>query len=1211
MFPVEDLEVEAPPLVRSQTGGLPALIPLLGVAAMLGAGVLLWTSGWSATRNPTALVFPVMAVLSAIGVFVQGATRRGAAELDDQRQRYFDHLDQLSDRLVKAAALQLHWLAVVHPPPSGLWTLVGGGHMWEREPPDTDFGHVRLGLAEQRLCRRIVIPPLPPADHLDPVAATALRRFVHTHSTIRDAPLAVALRGIGAISVAGDHESARGLVRAMVCQLAVFHGPDHLRIEAREPDGVGSGWSWLKWLPHSQSPNSGRHVVVIIDGDSRAVLPDVPDGASGVTVIVVGQHCDQSALAGAVHLRVEDGQLALRTHSGDEVFARADTMSLPEAKACARQLARCRRAEFVADGLQLWRSELGLGGPGLVHPEDLWQSRSQADRLRVPIGVTSEGSLLDLDIKEAAERGIGPHGLCVGATGSGKSELLRTVVLGMVARHSPDDVNLVLVDFKGGATFLGLDGLRHVAAVITNLSDEGYLVARMKDALAGEVDRRQQLLRRAGNATKLADYQTLRRSDPDLPVLPALFIVVDEFAELLQHHPDFAELFAAIGRVGRSLGMHLLLASQRLDEGRLRGLESHLSYRICLKTMTTAESRSVLGVADAAELPATPGAAILRSSDGRLVRFQTVCVGVPQPVSPEHVNLVGMPGDSWAVQPFTGPSADRAVAAPDTVQRQTVMEAVVDLFRGRGSRAHRVWLPPLESPPQLSRLLSHLIPDLTAPIGVVDLPFAQRRDPFVVDLGGAGGNVAVVGAPQTGKSAAVQTLVAALSGSHSSRRIQFYCLDFGGGGLSGLRSLPHVGSVAGRTERDLVRRTVGHVEAILRSREAQFAECGIRSVAEFRLRLPEDSDDPYGDVFLVIDGWPAFRDEFGELEATVTAIAGQGLSVGVHVLIAAGRWADIRPGLKDQLGTKIELRLADTIDSEIDRRQATLVPRRPGHGIAGKGDHFVLALPDLTQVGANRDLDCRQAPPVRLLPATVDLDAVRRAGTDPRLVYIGVGERELVPIALDFQRHCGLLILGDSECGKTAVLRAICRQITGSRTGSDARLYLVDYRRTLLGVADTEHLGGYGFSALALADLLPGLLGILESRLPMGNIAAEQLRTRSWWSGPEIFLVVDDYDLVSAGSGDPLGSLLRYLPHARDIGLHVVIARRSAGSARAMFEPVLAQLRDGDCMTLLMSGSADEGAVVKNLRPAPQPTGRGLLVTRGDSQLVQVGWCPA
>src|SRR3954452_9495466 len=213
----------------------------------------------------------------------------------------------------------------------------------------------------------------------------------------------------------------------------------------------------------------------------------------------------------------------------------------------------------------------------------------------------------------------------------------------MIATHPPDVLNLVLVDFKGGATFLGLDRVRHVSAIITNLADEAHLVARMQDALAGEMNRRQELLRAAGHFASVAEYEDARSQGLTMPPLPALFIVVDEVSELLRQHPEFAELFVAIGRQGRSLGMHLLLASQRLDEGRLRGLESHLSYRICLKTFSASESRAVLGVPDAYHLPSSPGAAYLKTASGELVRFHTAYVSAAHK-APQLTHRPDVPG---------------------------------------------------------------------------------------------------------------------------------------------------------------------------------------------------------------------------------------------------------------------------------------------------------------------------------------------------------------------------------------------------------------------------------------------------------------------------------------------------------------------------------------------------------------------------------------
>jgi S-DNA-T family DNA segregation ATPase FtsK/SpoIIIE len=476
-------------------------------------------------------------------------------------------------------------------------------------------------------------------------------------------------------------------------------------------------------------------------------------------------------------------------------------------------------------------------------------------------------------------------------------------------------------------------------------------------------------------------------------------------------------------------------------------------------------------------------------------------------------------------------------------------------------------------------------------IGLVDLPFEQRRAPLTIELGGAGGNVAVVGAPQSGKSTAVCTMITALAARLDPRRIQLYCLDFGGGTLERLRLLPHVGSVANRGETELVRRMVSHVGAILSARESR------------------RETELYGDVFLVVDGWSTLREEFPDLEATITGHAARGLSFGIHVILTAGRWADIRPGLKDQIGTRIELRLGDPIDSDMDRKQASQVPiDMPGRGITRDGHHFLIATPGGAEpVGGGS----WRAPPVRLLPALVEQTAlIYQAGDDdPERILLGLGDERLEPVAVDFNRQQHLLILGDRECGKTAAVRTVCGEIMRCASARPALLFVVDYRRSLLGVAESRHVLGYAFCGNSLADRLPELISLLQSRLPAADTSIEQLRARSWWAGPEVFVVVDDYDVVSATSPDPLSPLLALLPHATDIGLHLIVARRCAGSARAMFEPLLAHLRDSGCTGLLMSGSPEEGALLGHHRAVAQPPGRGLLVTRTAAQLIQIGWC--
>ncbi|MFV8317615.1 type VII secretion protein EccCb [Mycobacterium sp. 23] len=1159
------IEVAAPPeLSRSASSGTLVLPAVMAVASVAVAGVVFCT-GSPAARNPALLAVPAMMLASL--ALTAGRDRRRGAALGGDRDEYLDYLCALRPKVTEAIVAQHASLTSLHPEPDSLWTLAGGERMWRRQSAEPASCSVRIGIGSIPLEPALVVAPGRPARRCDPVTVSALNRFVRTYSTLPDAPITMPLRVLDGATIDGDADRVRGLLRAIVCQLAIAHPPEKLLIVAAVTDRAE--WDWLKWLPHNRHPSATDPA-----GSARMVHPHV-------VVIVDAAGNDDVEISGATVLRtgVPAASLTIRHSAGQDLLEAPDYLDRDDAVVCARRIAA---------------SATGVPGPADaaaflgIHadPITLWHNQNRRDRLRVPIGATLDGQPVLLDIKEAAEGGIGPHGLCVGATGSGKSELLRTVTMGMMMRNSPEVLNLLLIDFKGGATFLDFARAPHVAAVITNLADEAALVARMREALAGEMNRRQQLLRKAGNFASAAAYAQARV--PGSVALPTLFIIVDEFSELLSQHPDFADTFVAIGRVGRSLGMHLLLASQRLDEGRLRGLEAHLSYRICLKTLSAGDSRAVLGTTDAYELPNTPGAGLLRAASGEPVRFQAACVSGPAPSGGAGGRVA--PG----VRRFTAENFG-AVRHSEQEHGPSLLRTILDRLERQGPQAHQVWLPPLNAAPRLRTLLEGRPPTrLVVPIGVVDRPYEQCRVPLTVDLSGAAGNVAVVGAPRSGKSTALCTLITALAATHGPGQVQFYCLDFGGGALSALRGMPHVGAVADRTQPELVWRMAAEMESAVHAREV--------------CRRDGGSLGCFPDVFLVVDGWAGLRQDFDAVADSITVLAAQGLSYGVHVLVSAGRWAEIRPALKDRLGTRIELRLGDPADSELDRRQARQVPTdRPGRGLSEDGLHMMVALPGPEELELHRGGPA--APPIPLLPTQVDYDAVVLE-REPRIV-LGLEEHRLQPAAIDFQQRSHLLILGDNGCGKTAALRTLCREIVRINSAAQARLFLVDFRRTLLGVVTSEHLGGYAMAPAALEVLVSKLVDLLRLRMPGPEVGQAELRARSWWTGPEIYLVVDDYDLVTTSTANPLLPLLEYLPYATDLGLHMIAARRSGGAARALFEPLLAGLRDLGCMGMMMSGRPEEGALLGSRPPAQLPPGRGTLITRpGVEQLVQVAWCP-
>ncbi|MBJ7610078.1 MAG: type VII secretion protein EccCa [Candidatus Dormibacteraeota bacterium] len=1007
-----------------------------------------------------------------------------------------------------------------------------------------------------------------------------------------------------------------------------------------------------------------EHVVVVIDGYEpggpvaaiRDLEPLMAEAGliDASVVVLVDEENQVPATCGA---RVDLGAVGTASYreSGPGGHAQqgvaVDELDRADAEELARLLAPLQLADGhtggdLVDSLRLVEL-LGVEHAEAFDTATGWLTvpavvaGRRGELLRVPIGRADDGEPLVLDLKEAAAGGAGPHGILVGATGSGKSELLRSLVIALAAQHDPGLLNVVLVDFKGGAAFAELAGLPHVCGLVTNLADDLSLVDRMQQALAGELERRQQLLSDVGNLDSIGGYHNLLAEGADLPALPFLVVVVDEFGELLVARPEFLDTFIALGRLGRSLGIHLLLASQRLDEGRIRGLEPHLRYRICLRTNTSGESSAVLGSPAAFQLPAIPGLGYLQV-DRELTRFKVGLVTLPyqRPQPLDHSRLM-----TETMRPFTLGSAfaDEKLASTDDGRGESDLNVLVARLaaaaHGRDA-AHRVWLDPL--PDQLTlgdvrarcdraRGAGREGGSMQAALGLVDLPLRQDQAPLVVDLSAGGGNLAVAGAPRTGKSTLLRTLVVDLASRHGPDEVQFYCLDLGGGGLFTLADLPHVGAMVGRGEVEMTARLLREMRALIDERAAAFRDQEVTSLADHRRALSGAGGPSVGaaDVFLLVDGIGLLRSTMPEDETLVGEIASSGLQYGVHVVLAANRWLDIRPALLDAIGTRLEFHLGEASDSQVGREAARAVPAdRPGRGLVRSGDTFQAALPvtadaawpageravvdDLARTCHSR-YPGLQAPRVTALPATVSPGDVDRLATaagstapDPAGGFLlGVAEFRSQPVQIDLlAAGAHLLVLGDGASGRTTLLRRALAHLLERHGRGQVEIHIVDLARGLVDLAESPQVTHYAATTTAAEKIAIDLAAEISARTPPDALTPAQLRGGGWWDGPQHFLVVDDYDLTLTQAGGPLGALVDCLPLALDTGLHVLLTRRVAGASRTAFEPFTQRLRELGPVALLLSGDVAEGPLVGGVTARPQPPGRGYLVRPGHAPML-------
>ncbi len=1200
--PWDPPSIELPRLaVPPPRAGLPRLAML--APALLGVGM------FAMTGRATSLLLVAMSPLLAGASVLDGrlAMRRWARRA---REAFGAQLEQVETRIAAAQARERRrWEAVLPPLAAVADAVVARGPLlWSTSALAEHFLVLRVGTGARESDLRVEVPDVDrDAAALAGIDLDRRDAAVEHAGTLDAAPVPIALADVGAAAVVGPQREVEGAARAMLVRLAATHAPSETAIAAFLSPAAAMRFEWLAWLPHvgttgtvlGCAPVAADDGVELLDALERLVARRLASGASAPAVVVLvddGSPADRARLirlagsgaAAGVHLlwvaaddtrvpaacgavvRVTTGAARILDHSTGAArdAVEPDLLALD----AAARLARCLvavRDDGIPDevgsepprtiGLSELHSRAGLTAMALAAGWGAARAEGAAPlaSLRALVGRGAEGpEYLDLATD-------GPHALVGGTTGSGKSEFLQSWVLGMAAAHPPSRVTFLLVDYKGGSAFADCVRLPHCVGLVTDLTPE--LVDRALVSLRAEIRRREVVLSEAG----AADLEGLLRSGGEAP--PSLVIVVDEFAALSQEVPAFVDGMVDIAQRGRSLGVHLILATQR-PAGVIRDrIRANTNLRIALRMADEADSIDVLGTPDAARLDrSVPGRVLARTGPGVVRCFQAAFAGssVEDRARPA-VTLCDAGSSSWTSagsQPLSAALVPHDRPSDARTAVEAMGRAAADL---RLPPPRRPWCEPLEAGGDVFELSSNAGEPC---IGLVDDPGRQRQDPLPLRTRRAGPTL-VIGSPGSGVSTSLRSAaVVALADAQTPTHV--YAIDAAGGGLEALEYLPHVAGIVALDDREGVARVLA-----LLSRPA--ADRGVRRM------LLVDGVGPFTEA-LTRD-----RARVRELDDLRTVLS-RGGQLAVDAVLGASRPGEVLGWVSALVARTVVLRLAEPGGYAVAAARGVLPTHEapPGRGVVvPDGLAVQLAVPGVAAdlagqmrvagaMAEQRGVDPRwRAPGVPRLPDRIPASRVRRVAGEG--IVLGIESDTLAPLEVDLRRP--IVVAGAPRSGRSTALAWLAH----------AARRRLPRGRLVLCTPESSALTGLSLWDDVCAGPDAGPEGLERWSGALGRSADED----------RVVLVLEDVADLWPAFGDGGATLLR---EAQRRG-HAVIgeaetSRWGAGGVSAL----LRASRRG----LILQPQGQEAAQLLGAASVPSldewPPGRGVWVEGGRATIVHI-----
>ncbi|MFI6980409.1 FtsK/SpoIIIE domain-containing protein [Embleya sp. NPDC050154] len=1209
------------------------------------------------------LIFCIMSPFMAIANWISG--RRGNRvkhQLDGVHYRR--RLRVLHDDIRTAVRRERIVRGEVGPDPAAVALIATGpgARLWERRRRDPDHLVLRIGTVDQPSVKEVEDPA---RDEHHRVARW----------TLPDTPIGIEIADHGVLGVAGPTEPVQALARWLVVQAAVLHSPRDLRVVVlTAPDRIAD-WAWVRWLPHLRPQSRSAAPVVLLGTDPESTANRISELVAQIQSRrrSLGSSMGQAMFSGPDILVIADGARQLREVPGmvqvltEGPAARVFSVCLDERE---RLLPEECTAVVLAAGRHLTVRQTGLPDVADVradHVDAPWCE--QVARSLAPLrdvspehdsGLPQTVKLLDLlDVEPPkAEQFLarwahrpasttfvlgagydgplridlvrdGPHGLIAGTTGSGKSELLQSFVAALAVANRPDELTFVLVDYKGGSAFSECAELPHTLGMVTDLDE--HLAARALDSLGAELRRREHLLANVG-AKDHPEYRGKRAADPGLAPLPRLILVIDEFATLVREVPDFVAGLINIAQRGRSLGIHLVLATQR-PAGVVTGdIRANTNLRIALRVTDGGESQDIIDTAEAVHISAsTPGRALIRTGPNAAVPFQAAWVGAERPV-PGVARKEGATRSVRATEltltglgrPASLPTPDEG---PDTVDapNPTDLNALVLALREAAealpdyTRQPSPWLPALAE-----RVLLGDLPDVERadadahasspppiPYALEDVPQLQEQRVTTVDLS-TFGHLYVIGSPRSGRTQVLRTIAGAAAAGTSCADVHLYGIDAGGGGLAALEALPHCGAVVSRHDMERLGRLLNRLVRDLTERQELCSSHNAAGLVELRRLLPAAERPAH--ILVLLDGWDALvglldDHDGGRLVDDVMRLLREGAAAGIHIVATSERGL-LSGRLAAHNDHKLLLRQVDRTDYQmvgmpVRKVPAVIPPGRGWHALSQTESQIALLAADpsgqeqaeaLRRIGAEATARDAGVPRVRMpvriptLPRVVEFatayEQVPAECRRPMWGLLGIGGDSAEPIGVDFTTKSVFCVIGPSGTGRSTALASLAVSLLAGGT-------------SLVVLTPRE-------SPLRALGQHPQVRLLTDEDPPAEDVE----RALAELSGPRV-VVVDDADLLGMPAAD---RVLRDLAIAgRDRGQGLLYAGSYDALQVAMGSWLSAARRGSRNGVLLAPKNLQEGDMVgirlptNVVRAAPSGPGRAWTAGPGNAPMaVQV-----